>query len=567
MIAPNVSSSCQNARLYYYDFLFNRSHGLVPESIADHIRHCPCCQEQLGRLEDVLSQGGDYAQSEREQAGTAVTTMLRLHFAYLGEPVTCRTVRPFLPSLLDPAFRILVPTPITAHLESCRQCADDLETIQGLRLSRRQLCRLSQLFAAKPVDDNVSCSQARTAIPAVVSLVLGEASEETLRHLCTCPDCRQRLYQFREAVRRNCLRRKGGKSASLCDAVSATDIFDYVVPYGIDPAEGECAESSTSLTSHLRTCSTCLGEMQQLHCILYGIAERAESEVITIFRVGEPVRAQARYATSDFYAGFPITVEITSRANTSRAVRSAYMSGFLAALKRRMSAVNLTLLAKTGLATAAFILIAAALLFNIPAAGAVTVEQIYKALEKVKNVHISKFVPGQMEPVEERWVSRALNTYLIKAGGKLYLYELRNGIRKERGVRDNSLTTQALSADDIARVRNQIMGTLGLLPFEAISEIPSDARWSLATAEAPEARPKDFEVYDLTWIERHYGGTYTFRRCRVLVDAGTSLPHRVETYRKSAMDSDYSLANVIEVEYPHSSEMEAVVENASLQDI
>lgn len=563
MIAPNVESPCQQARLHYYDFLFHESQGLVPASVVDHIQSCQYCQDQLDQLEGLLSHCHDYADLGPRPAGLTVTTMLRLHFAYVGERVTCATVRPFLPSLLDPALKIRIPTPITAHLDNCQQCAEDLRAIRELRLSRKQLCRLSQLFAANPADDRVSCSRVQAVVPAVVSMQFSETDGESLNHLCTCPDCRERLYELRETARRRCLHEKTDRKTSLCDEVSATDIFDYVVPYGIDPADDRYPTFRGARVSHFRGCPTCLAKMQELHRMIYGIAERAEADVVTIFRVGKSAGARVPGRAADLYASFPIRVDITSAAEASEENPLALMRDIVTALKERVSTVNWRLLAKTGV-VAALIFAAVALLFNVPTAGAF--DEIYKALERVNNVHISKY-DAQMRLLEEKWVSRARSIHMIKNAEGCVLRDLVNKVERWRKLEDNSLQTKPLSKGEIAETREWITGSLGLLPFRATSKIPSNARWSPATGEALEASSKDFEVYDLTWIQQDYSGPSIFRKWRLFVDAGTSLPHRIEIHRKSTTDSDYNLTNVFEVKYPDDNKVQAVIEKTSLQDM
>ncbi len=128
MIAPKHNSSCGEAKLYYYDFLHDESRELIPESILNHIEQCQHCQEQIDQYKVVLSQA-EGIEPEHGQVNFAVTTMLKLHFAYIGKPVTCKTVRPFLPGLLDPALGVRIPTPITAHLDNCQKCREDIDII------------------------------------------------------------------------------------------------------------------------------------------------------------------------------------------------------------------------------------------------------------------------------------------------------------------------------------------------------------------------------------------------------------------------------------------------------
>ena len=340
MIAPNRNSLCREAKLYYYDFLSDESRGLIPESISDHIEQCQHCREQINQLKVVLSQT-DGIEPEQGQVSSAITTMLELHFAYIGERVTCKTVRPFLSGLLDPALEIRIPTPITAHLDNCKQCSEGLEAIRELNLNRKQLCRLSQLFADKPGEDNINCSQAKAAIIAVVFMALHEINEGVLKHLCTCPNCRSALYQYRESVRTDLLHSEKAQKEFPCEEISATDIFDYCLPYGIDPAADQYAKFRESLISHLRSCPKCLAKMQELHRTIYNIADRAESEVVTIYHIDEPAKAQVVGESEDLYTGFPIRVEIAGCEDKADVEQPTSTVDFTTALKQKISAMNL----------------------------------------------------------------------------------------------------------------------------------------------------------------------------------------------------------------------------------
>ncbi len=561
MIAPNRNSLCREAKLYYYDFLCDESRGLIPESISDHIEQCQHCREQIGQLKVVLSQT-DGVKPEQGQVNSAITTMLELHFAYIGERVTCKTVRPFLPGLLDPALEIRIPTPITAHLDNCKQCSEDLEAIRELNLNRKQLYRLSQFLAEKPSDDSVSCSQARAATLCVALMIFHETSAAVLKHFCMCPNCRNALYQYRESVRTDLLHSEKAPKEFPCEEVSATDIFDYCLPYGIDPAADQYAKFQESLTSHLHSCPTCLAKMQELHHTIYNIADRAESEVVTIYHIDESAKAKAISESADLYAGFPISVEIVSREDKVDVEQPVPTIDFTTALKRKLSAVNLKPLVKIGVAVAAVILIGFALLLNTPTAKAVTIEQIYKAIEKVKNVYISSFVPDKSEPTQERWVSRTLNIYMTKTKLQWVLQDIANGLRKSKDSHTGVIDTVQLTEDDIAGIEQKISGSLGLMPFYDISEIPKDAEWRRVVDENLEVG-KGVEIYDLKWAERKYGGSAVFKNWRVFAAPETNLPQRIEGYQRLSTDSEYTLRSVIVVEYLDESEMQAVIKELS----
>lgn len=562
MIAPNPNLLCRQAKLYYYDFLWGESSEVIPESIVDHIARCQHCQEQIDQLKAVLSEV-DGLEPEQRQVDSAIIHMLKLHFAYIGRPITCKTVRPFLPSLLDPALEIRIPTPITTHLDNCPQCSEDLETIRGLNLNRKQLRRLSQLFADRSAKDNVSCSQARAGILAVVMMALRETNAEVLKHLCICPDCRKQLYQFRETVRGELLHTRAAPSKFPCEEVSATDIFDYVIPYGLEPSDDQYAKFRKSFTSHAAGCPKCLGKMQQLHDTVYGIAERPESEVVTIYHIDESAKVQALGESDNLYAGFPIGVEIASREDEVTADVSAPIDDYGATLKQKVSTMNFRPLFKTVVVAAAVILIGVALFISIPTAKAVTIDEIYKALEKIKNVYIASFVPDRKEPIQEQWVSKTLNIHKIKTKDESVLWDLPNRVRRAKDLGANLVEITPLSDELIAEVEKKMSGSLGLIPFYDISDIPEDAEWSRIANDLSENIPKDIKGYDLTWVEKRYDGSIKLKKWRVFVDTKTNLPQRTEFYDRLPADNEYTLELVKVVEYLSDSEIQAVIKDSS----
>jgi hypothetical protein len=561
MVTANPNSLCKEAELHYYDFILGKGHELIPEHIVEHISQCQNCQEQLNQLKVALSQA-DSIDPEQSHANSATATMLKLHFAYIGNPVTCQTVKPFLPTLLDPVLAVRIPTPITAHIDNCRQCSEDLETIRTLNLNRNQLSRLSQLFAEGPSKGKVTCSQAHAAILFVVLMTLRETDADVLKHLCTCRDCRKALYEYRETVCKEPDSEIEQKEFP-CEEVSTADIFDYVVPYGIDPANDQYARFRESLCSHVRRCPICLAKMQRLHETIYAIFDSEDSEVVTIYNIDESRKTQTAGESDDLYTGFPVKVKVLNYKDEARAEELASTINFPAALRRRFSSMNLKPLAKVGFAAAAAILIAVALLLNTPTAKGVTIEQIYKAIDKIRNVYVASFVPEKKEPVQEKWMSRALNVYMTKTGEQLVLWDLQNKVKKTRHLDSNSVETTVLSDDIITETRERMAGSLGLMPFDRISTIPRDAEWSRVTEDGLKATTRDTEVYDLMWAKEAYDGSVTFRKWRFFVDPGTNLPHKIEIYQKLLAEDEYIFMSSMEVEYLSDSKMQGIIKGMS----
>jgi hypothetical protein len=562
MIAHNLDINCTNARLYYYDFLNEENREGIPDGALQHIKQCRNCQAEMDRLKDLLVKAEERFGTGQSRKDSAISTLLKLHFDYIGEPVKCNTVKPFLASLADPVLQIRIPTPITTHLDKCRSCRDDLKILLDLHLPHKYLCRLGRLLADKPTEDDLSCSEARAAIPDVVSMDFQETDADILKHLCTCPDCREQLYQHRESVREELMRDGAIDKGFPCESVTAADIYDYCLPYGLDPADDEYVEFREFLTVHLRRCPTCLSKVQKLHRTISNIAGRAESGVITIYNIEESVENKSS-SESESYITFPISAD-TAVAEETLCSKQPKTINLAARLKQKVPVLNVRPLLKAGLIAAAVITIGFAFLFSSSPAGAVTIEQICQAIQKAKNVYIAKFNPGKVKPDQERWVSRSLNVYLTKTGEESVLMDLGNKVMSIKNINAGSIKTSPLSTETITATETMMNGLLGLVPFADVSVIPEDAEWDQVGNDDLQTISKTIEIYEMKWLKRTYAGATIFNRWLFFIDPKTNLPQKIESYIKSATDNEYALLSTFEVKYLRGREMKAVVDEASL---
>jgi hypothetical protein len=303
--------------------------------------------------------------------------------------------------------------------------------------------------------------------------------------------------------------------------------------------------------------------MQELHKSIYGISERAESDVVTRYHIDESAKAKAVSETEELYAGFPVRVDVMRHEEEVNAEQPVPAIDFAATLKQKISVKKLKPLFKTAVAAAAVILIAVVLFRNIPTARAVTLERIYEAIEKVKNVHIASFVPGKTRPTQERWVSRTANTYLLKTEKESVLWDIGKGVRKSKQADTTVAETVPLTAVLVADAEKKITGSLGLMPFYDMKDIPKDAEWSRVTDGDLEAMPQGIEAYDLIWPAKALDGSQVFKKWRVFADSETNLPRRIEWYKKSAADSEYTLSSSAAVEYLSDSEIQKIIKEAS----
>ncbi len=452
MITVNPNSSCRKAELYYYDCAGSEGLGTIPEGVNEHIKGCVRCQGQIDRLKDVLSEAGDGFASRRRS--TAVVRLLKLHFAYIGERVSCETVKPFLPSLSDPDLEIRIPTPITMHLDRCRWCSEDLERIRELNLDREQLGQLCDLFAGGGMEDNIP-------------------------------------------------------------------------------------------------------EVKSMESVAHKIITRPESEIVTIYQIDESAKAEAAEADGT-YAGYPIRVEETNPEGSVSVV------DFGEALKRRVSAVSLRPFVRVAAVAAAVILIGAALLLNTPSAKALTIDEIYNSIARMKNVYVAKFISGKEEPVQELWVSRTSNIYMTKAAGELVLWDIRNGVRKSKVAASGGTETTRLTDDVIADMEGKIGGSLGLVPFYDVSEVPEGAEWVRVSEGELESVAAGTEVYDLKWAAKSAEERVVSKKWRFFVDAETRVPQKIEVYVQLPGEEGYTLEMTMTAQYLSDGEMGEAIKGSWL---
>ncbi|MFC1781662.1 hypothetical protein ACFLZ8_05315 [Planctomycetota bacterium] len=492
--------------------------------------------------------------------------MLKLHFAYLGNKVTCNNVKPFLPVLSDSRLGVRIPTPITVHLDNCSQCQKDMQTIADINLNRIQLYRLSQLFSVDFTDKSISCNEAKNEIIAFVLMAFNEIDEKTIKHLCTCPKCRQAVSNYRDIVLKELHREKGQGKCSYCKELRFCDIYDYCLPYGINSALNEQSRFHNTLVSHMRSCPACMEKIQELHCVIVHIAEHPESEIATIYQIEKTARHNKEsYNPENLYVGFPINVRVASRKKNAHAGKPNLRLNFTAALKRQFSTLNIKPFLKaglTGIAAVAMILIAVTFFLNAPSANAISIEQVYKAIENSQNVHIKNFAIRGNELVQETWISSPLNVYLSKSNDYFVMWDIFNKdlitIRLDTG----STAIQTPTDEMITDMEKNIAGKLGIIPFY-YTEIPEGAQWNLVTNNESQSQITGTELYELIWQTATNSESLLHNKQLYFVEKKSGLPIRIESYRKIDFEEeqDFEYQTLIEFEYPSNNEIKAVLED------
>jgi len=559
MIAPNYNKLCVEAERHYFDFLRNEVERSVPNEVIDHIRGCHHCREQMGQLEAMLAECKEQPQIQMAQRQMATTAILKLHFSFVGKYVNCADARPFLPNLLASTTQIRMPTPITAHIDNCDQCKEDSKKLQNLDLSNKQLITLSELFADELDAGETDCTTAREAIPAVVAMAFGRTDAKTLRHLSLCPKCRQELYKSRQIILEQTKilhsRNETQKSIFPCSSVGAGDVFDYCIPYGIDPTSDEYAKFRKSLTTHIVCCDECLDKIQQLHKTIYTIAERPESGVATVFHIDTTARVEAE----SIYAGFPVRVEMVNLDSQEQ----PHIEEYEKVVKLKPASKNLRPLLKIALPVAAMLMLGVGLFFNVHTAKGLAIEQIYRAIDMVKNIRISNFAPDRQEPVQEVWVSRSSGLYVIKTENECTLWNISDGMKKTKHLDTGTNEQISLNTEALANIRIRIYGSIGIMPFDKSSDIPLGATWSEITDSEIAVKAGNTKVYELSCTEDAYDGSTTRKSWWIFTDTSTNLPRKIQWFKQSASDPQPVLESIVIIEYPGDEEILAKAEAMS----
>jgi hypothetical protein len=547
MIAPNLNRLCEQAKIYYYDFLLQKDINEIPEQITNHLGRCANCQKQIYELKTAINRAKFNSQDGRASSITPLSNMLKLHFSYVDHDVTCGIAKSFIPGLLDFSMQISIPTPITVHLDNCHECVQDLGKIRDLNLSEIHLYRLGRLFAAKPDDDYISCERAESDMMNFVMMTFHESDEQTLKHLCACRECRTAIYQYRETIREGLLRERAENSCFLSSSLSYDDVFDYTIPYGLDIEHYRKSESHLSRTPHIRRCPFCLEKIQELHRAVYEIAERPDSQIVTKYNVEKSSQTANLDDSNNFYAGFPVSVEVEGASRKIASLSAGSIINFTAALKKKILASNFKSISRTGVAgiLIAAVLLTSMLFFSSGAKG-ITFKQLYNVFQRSNNVHIMSYTRDGSEPDQEIWISHSGKVEISKTGEEFVLFDV---VRKTQTIKrpGSKPIPQPMSANQLADRERHINNSIDLL--YSFSGIPAGWEW-----KEGQAVNEGTEIYELTWKPEFYVEPY-FNKLVFFIDPDTNRPVRVEFCRKLAGENEFKIQSSKVIDYPDDKEI------------
>jgi hypothetical protein len=548
MVCFGPDASCKDAELYYYQYLCDPHEASIPPGIADHIRRCPYCRAQVDQLTAAIAPEDSCGGGRETDAG--VIDALILHFAHIGEDVGCAQVRSFLPVLLIPSTKIRIPTPITVHLDDCRQCREDMASLANLDLSDEQLARLGRLYAAGVVEDPGMCRRVRPKIHAHGPAWLEQTDPQERDHVCACPRCRERVYRRRERIAAGHVREQSDPGAVVCSDISTADLFDCVVPYGLPEGPRQTVLAQDAVRAHLMVCPDCAERMQELHRTVYGIAERADSGVTTTYTTADAAPQVPEHAGS-LYDGYPVHVNVVHREPAPVGGRLPSIIRLPAAVWSRATSREL----RPVLAAAAIVLLVFTLLAGTRTASGLRLRGIREAVQRVENLHVTQYAGDEPQPVQELWIARAEGLVLLKNATGEALYNLNRRQKTINHLGQGVVQTGTLEPQEQASVE-QLMDSM--VSF-AVTGIPINGKLQRVVPDIGE-NADGGEVYELAWAGHTFSGLAVPYRLRVVLDPATKRPMRTMMFRSMPGDGEqWQLVQTRVFEYPSSRTVDLVM--------
>lgn len=560
MIARSTPS-CSQAVLYYYDYMTSSSHDGVPEDMIGHISSCQHCQEEVSRLQKELEKN-DAPDADQSKKKLAIVKTLEYHFAHINRYVTCSLVKAFIPALVVESMNVRVPTPITVHIDNCPACNRDLKTIRELKLEPIQLHCLAQLFSEQCNIKTEDCLETQKNIPVLMSMDFSQINANILRHYCHCPDCQNIVYQRRELLQKR-LGDTPVHDQFSCEHVTPSDLFDYVIPYDIDPENDEYAKFRGSLTSHVQGCPICMKKAQELHRVIFDIINRDDSDTVTCFQTDKTKDLDDDSSSEDLYSGWPVNVQVLNRndidiSKTPSSGTSSDNSLSYGGHKTNQNLFTLKRLVKPIIA-AAIVIIGFSILLTTKTAQAVDLSQIYEALKAVSNIHITKYSAGQSEPAQEIWFSNALKCYLTQSKAKVSFWDVKNKTTSTR-YPDGKVEVIKRTEKATQKMDEYISQRMNIIPFISFSEAPDGAQWQCVTDDKNyTTKGSGIEIYELTW--KRIDNRSTEIDCKWLgyIDSDTYLLKKTQYFEKDETE-DYVLKTMYEVDYPDENQVMAIID-------
>ncbi|AQT68660.1 anti-sigma factor [Anaerohalosphaera lusitana] len=499
MVDNTKQPLCDQAAIYLYDYLSKDLSADVPPEMRTHIDSCPYCQQQLKLLKQACAADIDES-VDGSPNPKALNEMLSLHFEFAGREVRCRDAKPFLPSLADHELRARIVTPITAHVEHCPQCLDDLKTIAQLNLTGEQYGHLSRLLTG---DENIKPQ--------------------------SCSDVTEHIEN------------------RICEAVPYAGLFNSCFEHNEVPASDQPKDA---LTDHIENCPACLQKMHELHSKIVAMADRPDSGIVTELTIEDAANDEDGAEPADV---LPVHIEVRDDSQNPGEKHSRQHTGKTAAKLQRFN--HGKQLMKAAVFLGAVLLIGWSLI-SVNTAQATDLEKIKQAMAKARNVHMAKHHPYTEEVIYEKWYSQELGIYILKNSDGTKLVDLEEKINIMIDSGGNIEKTKA-SDGDIENAKRQLRNGFGLVPFSE-TEKDKNLNWQQISSD------ERTKTYARKYKKEQYSGPPVPYESKFVVEADTLFPIRYESYSKTRLDRTMSLKTLITAEQISTEQMQKVIDDICL---
>ena len=550
MVGLEGNGQCREAQFYYHDFLENR--GTVPGAVAGHIDGCAHCRAQVERLGRVLGEAAPEGNTHRVSHSRELIAELQSHFDHMGEQVACNQVKRYLPSLLFDHIRI--PTPITVHVDQCDGCTEDLDHLRSLGLTQEQLVRLAALYAEPAPTDPAECRQVKLMLAETDDLSLQETPTHLADHIRACPQCRERVYEARQDLLYRCQEHAQADAHTGCGRIVDADIFDFVVPPGGGVSSAaDSAAGREAVTAHVFSCPQCLAKVQNMHRVIYGAAERADSGVATVYT---PAKAGATASNKNLrsYAAYPIDVQL--RGGRAKSVRKKTRGPrvLAAGFKRRLSSRRLKTYVPVGVLSVVVGALIGIYVISSQSATAlnVNIDKFNSKVANAQTVHVTVFgVDGA--PSAEYWKCDG-EFYAQQRGpkAKLEVWNVRAGTKIETVPGESSSISQIVGVDAASMERQgERMGEILNL---SLGKVPDGADVQFEQRAADATNPA-LDIYTITFPAATASQASLEKRIVLCVDFATQLPQSSVLSERRLPDGDWEVQTTRSYEYRPKSRM------------
>jgi len=334
------------------------------------------------------------------------------------------------------------------------------------------------------------------------------------------------------------LPREGADAGAIvCSGVASADLFELAAPYG---RSGSLVKEE--IASHVGACPACLERLQSVHRTIYGVAERADSGVVTVY-TSEGAREKAGERANALYSGYPVDVQVIHRLP---APVHRFGADRLRATFGRVTLRSIRPSVKAALLAAAVIPLAILLVISSQTASATNIRQISGAVKGVENLHVIRYGEDATRPVQEMWIERATGRVAVKSPAEQTLYNVKTRRIEARYTREGVTKDVPLEPLEYTGLQQLVDSILGF----ALAGIPLDTELQRLPPEAVADAEDGSEVYELTWEEKSFGEMVPRYRLRVCLDPVRRLPRKTQTLWWTPDDPQWRLKSTRLFEYP-----------------